>query len=88
MKYIKLYESYIEDGKIKGELPETLYHATYESYLPYIMKEGLGGQSMKRSWDYSKMGVVYFALHSEMAADFCEYADVPDEINGYWDSYP
>ena len=56
-------------------VPKYLYHATYKPLLNTIEKEGLGGTSAKRNWDFSEEGVIYLAIDDEVALSFAETAD-------------
>ena len=58
-----------------------LYHATYKEYLPSIKSAGLGGRKVKRSWNFSKAGVVYLTDNYDTAFSFAETSDtVPEKF--------
>lgn len=56
-----------------------LYHATFKSRIPQIIKYGLDSKHAK-NWKDCERGYIYFATNYDIAYDFCETAeDVSDE---------
>lgn len=56
-----------------------VYHATYNSRLKSIKRNGLGNTKLK-NWEDSEKGVVYFADDPDIAYEYCEIVeDVSDE---------
>lgn len=56
-----------------------LYHATFKSRIPQIIKYGLDSKHAK-NWKDCERGYIYFAQDYDIASDFCEAAeDVSDE---------
>jgi hypothetical protein len=65
---------------MKMDIPAILYHATYEPYLPSIMRSGLGAEIPMKNWEDSEDGVVYLATESDVAVSYAETSDaVPEE---------
>lgn len=72
MKYSQLIEN-------NNNLPEYLYHATYELYLKSIMKNGLGGNNLRKNWSDSKDNTVYLSTDPNIAESFAETSELADD---------
>lgn len=51
-----------------------LYHATFKSRLPQIIKYGLDSKHAK-NWKDCEKGYIYFTTNYDIAYDFCEAAE-------------
>jgi hypothetical protein len=69
----------VNESKSQFDIPKFLYHATYDSLLKKIKKEGLGGISAKKKWDDSKNGVVYLAYDPYVAESYAEESEMVKE---------
>lgn len=59
---------------------DKLFHATFHSYLPSIIRHGLGARQCK-NWSNSERNVVYLTDDQEVACSFCEAAEeTTDEV--------
>ena len=72
MKYSQLIEN-------NNNLPQYLYHATYELYLKSIMKNGLGGNNLIKNWSDSKDNTVYLSTDPNIAESFAETSELADD---------
>ena len=72
MKYSQLIEN-------NNNLPQYLYHATYELYLKSIMKNGLGGNNLRKNWSDSKDNTVYLSTDPNIAESFAETSELADD---------
>lgn len=68
-----------------GQLPEYLFHATYEENLPAIQKYGLGNCKSKKqyAWDNSYKNINHVFLH-ENIEDAISYAESSDYVPESW----
>lgn len=58
---------------------DVLYHATFGCYLDNIITDGLMPNNVKNYYD-SKDSCIYLANELDIAASYCEAAEVDDEI--------
>ena len=74
-----LLENWREYLKEDIEVPDYLYHATYEPLIASIEKYGLGA-TKRQNWEDSRKGVVYLAKDPEVARSYAETNEtVPEE---------
>lgn len=69
----------LEITSLPSQLPKFLYHATYKPYLKSIKQNGLGAGKLKRNYEDSKRGVVYFATDFDEAVSYAESSDEVDD---------
>lgn len=60
-------------------IPKKLYHATYRQFLKSIQDNGLGNTNRKL-WSDSKVGVVYLANDPGVAESYAETAEWLDKV--------
>ena len=56
-------------------IPNFLYHATFEPYMKSIGKIGLTGTNVIKTWSDSEEGVVYLANTPEESYSYAETSD-------------
>ena len=59
-------------------IPEKLYHATYKPFLKSIQQKGLGN-TKRKLWSDSKLGVVYLADDPWVAESYAETSEWPED---------
>ncbi len=73
------YGPWHDERKAQKDIPQTLYHATYQPYLDSINKHGLGGVPSKPNWTDSKSGVIYLSDDPNVAESYAESSEDIDE---------
>ena len=64
---------------INSSIPTKLYHATYKQFLESIKEKGLGN-TKKKMWSDSKLGVVYLAADPWTAESYAEESEWLDSV--------
>ena len=64
-----------------NQVPDKLYHATYNYYLPKIKEFGLDTRNSDKMWSDSKPGIVYLSDDPYVAESYAEISEmVSDEV--------
>lgn len=73
--------SLLLESLLPSEVPELLYHATYQALIKSIKQNGLNSNIAKKNWEDSKPGLIYLAIDPYVAES---YAETNDNVDEHW----